>query len=211
MSADRNHKFVTLPVSSHKFKMSSDSRKEELERQWSEVDGKFPGSRPVTAVVVGCGNRGQNYGGFALDFPHRMKVVAVAEHKPHRRKKMREQHKLAEDMVFSDWKELAEKDKLADCAIISTQDRMHMGPAVALAKKGYHLLLEKPMSSEEPEVDSMSKVFKETGVIVAVCHVLRYAAGKMHISSNFTCVFPDISLLAPRSGRSSTAALWARW
>ncbi len=54
-----------------------------------------------------------------------------------------------------------------------TQDRMHLAPAIALAKKGYHLLLEKPMSVSEKECDDMAKVFEETGVIVAVCHVLR--------------------------------------
>ncbi len=54
---------------------------------------------------------------------------------------------------------------------------MHLEPAVALAKKGYHLLLEKPMSTSEQEVDDMAEVFREEeGVIVAVAHVLRYVA-----------------------------------
>lgn len=148
---------------------------EELERAWSEVDGG-PLPKVVTAVVVGCGNRGQNYAAFALDFPKRMKVVAVAEPLEHRRRKLREQHGLPEEMAFADWKDLADRDKLADCAIVTTQDRMHLEPAVSLAKKGYHLLLEKPMSSEEEECDRMAAVFEETGVIVAVCHVLRWVS-----------------------------------
>ena len=48
-----------------------------LEAAWDEQDG--PAVRTVTAVVVGCGNRGQNYAAFALDFPSRLKIVAVAE------------------------------------------------------------------------------------------------------------------------------------
>ena len=42
-------------------------------------------------------------------------------------------------------------EKLADCAFITTQDRMHLEPAITFASKGYHLLLEKPMSVDENE------------------------------------------------------------
>ena len=48
-----------------------------LEAAWDEIDG--PALRTVTAVVVGCGNRGQNYAAFALDFPSRLKIVGIAE------------------------------------------------------------------------------------------------------------------------------------
>ena len=48
-----------------------------LEEAWDAVDG--PAVRQVTAVVVGCGQRGQNYAAFALDFPSRLKIVGLAE------------------------------------------------------------------------------------------------------------------------------------
>ena len=48
-----------------------------LEAGWDQIDG--PAVRTVTAVVVGCGNRGQNYAAFALDFPSRLKIVGLAE------------------------------------------------------------------------------------------------------------------------------------
>lgn len=35
---------------------------------------------------------------------------------------------------------MAAEEKLADCAIIATQDQQHFGPAVALAKKGYVII-----------------------------------------------------------------------
>ena len=38
-----------------------------------------------------------------------------------------------------------------------TQDRMHREPAVALAEKGYHLLLEKPMSVSEEECEDIAR------------------------------------------------------
>ena len=55
------------------------------------------------------------------------------------------------DLIVDDWTKLASMEKLADCAFITTQDRMHLAPAIAFASKGYHLLLEKPMSVDEEE------------------------------------------------------------
>ena len=37
---------------------------------------------------------------------------------------------------YPGWESLAAVDKLADCAIIATQDQQHVEPAVTLAKKG---------------------------------------------------------------------------
>ena len=55
------------------------------------------------------------------------------------------------DLIVNDWTQLASMEKLADCAFITTQDRMHLEPAITFASKGYHLLLEKPMSVDENE------------------------------------------------------------
>ena len=51
--------------------------------------------------------------------------------------------------------------------------QLHKDPAIAFAKKGYHLLLEKPMSNLEDECDEIAKVCEENGVMMTVCHVLR--------------------------------------
>ena len=40
--------------------------------------------RLVTAIVIGCGNRGENYSNFGRDFPKRLKIVAVVEPLKHR-------------------------------------------------------------------------------------------------------------------------------
>ena len=47
-------------------------------------------------------------------------------------------------------------------------------PAVRLAGLGYHLLLEKPMAPTEAEAADIAAAAERAGVIVAVCHVLRY-------------------------------------
>jgi len=153
-----------------------DESEQSVEDFWNEKEG--PPLRQVTAMVVGFGNRGNGYASFSLDFPSRLKIVAVAEHLEHRRVRAREKFDLDANAVFSDWKDLLafsqKNGKMADCVIIATQDKMHKDPAIAFAKQGYHLLLEKPMSTSESECEEIAKASVENNVICAVCHVLRY-------------------------------------
>ncbi|XP_057685854.1 uncharacterized protein zgc:154075 isoform X3 [Corythoichthys intestinalis] len=47
-------------------------------------------------------------------------------------------------------------------------------PAVAFAKKGYHILLEKPMATTAKDCIEIVGACSENGVMLCVCHVLRY-------------------------------------
>jgi predicted dehydrogenase len=58
--------------------------------------------------------------------------------------------------------------------IITTPDALHAEPAIAFAKHGYHLLLEKPMSPNEIDCRQIVAAVREAGVMLAVCHVMRY-------------------------------------
>ena len=51
---------------------------------------------------------------------------------------------------------------------------MHADPAVAFAAKGYHILLEKPMAVTPTDCTRIVAAVKGAGVMLAVCHVLRY-------------------------------------
>jgi len=130
--------------------------------------------RLVTAIVIGCGSRGENYSNFALDFKHRLKIVAVAEPLAHRRKKLGQWHQIPEENLFSDWSEFEKKPKMADIAFVCTQDKDHCAPAVMLAGLGYHILLEKPMAVTEEDCRKITKACEDNKVMLAVCHVMRY-------------------------------------
>ena len=132
--------------------------------------------RTVTAVVVGAGGRGMGYSIFAKEFPERLKIVGVAEPKDYNRNWMVENHHLPEEYRFKDWQELAQKPRLADAVIIATQDTMHAEPAIAFAKLGYAILLEKPMAPNEADCLRIAQAVRETKVLFAVCHVMRYTA-----------------------------------
>jgi predicted dehydrogenase len=63
---------------------------------------------------------------------------------------------------------------VADAVVIATPDAVHTGPAVAFAGQGYDILLEKPIAPNEAECAAVITAAERNGVLLAVCHVLRY-------------------------------------
>ncbi|XP_053136550.1 uncharacterized oxidoreductase YjhC-like isoform X2 [Hemicordylus capensis] len=102
------------------------------------------------------------------------KVIGVADPRKCARKTLQEKFIIDKDNVFDDWEAAAEREKFADAVVIATQDQLHKAPAVAFAKKGYHILLEKPMAVTPEDCKEIVQACKTGNVILAVCHVLRY-------------------------------------
>ncbi|MFX1327015.1 MAG: Gfo/Idh/MocA family protein [Promethearchaeota archaeon] len=131
--------------------------------------------KKLSGIVIGAGNRGADaYASYALAFPKELKIVSVAEPNPIRRENLAVSHKIPKNYEYNDWKEILEQPKFADIAIITTQDKMHYEPAIKAMKQGYHVLLEKPMATTEAECRNLAKTSEEAGVILQICHVLRY-------------------------------------
>lgn len=133
-----------------------------------------PSQHPVTAIVLGAGGRGMTYSQFALAHPDRLKIVGVAEPRVWNREHVANTYQIPTENVTADWRELAARPRFADAAIIATQDAMHVEPAIAFAKLGYSILLEKPMAPNEADCQKIVAAAKENNVLFAVCHVLRY-------------------------------------
>jgi predicted dehydrogenase len=127
----------------------------------------------VTLAVVGGGLRGLTYARRA-HATGAGRVVAVAEPDPGRRAAFAAEFGIAPDQVHPGWKELAAAGRVADAAVIATHDQLHTDPAVTLADLGYHILLEKPMATEEREAVMIADAASRNGIMLAVCHVLRY-------------------------------------
>ncbi len=130
--------------------------------------------RPVTLLIIGAGSRGSGYAHFAEQFPDRVRVVGVAEPRRPYRERLVKAHDIPPEHVFSDWRDAAAVPRFADAVIIATQDRMHVEPAVAFAKLGYHMLLEKPMAPDAEGCYKIVDAVKRSGILFGVCHVLRY-------------------------------------
>lgn len=131
--------------------------------------------RQMRLGLIGAGERGANcYAPYALKYPAEAAFVCVAEPIAERRNRFGDAHDIPEKDRYEDWRELLEKEYELDGIIIATQDRGHYEPAMAAIKKGYHLLLEKPMAESVEKTKDIIYAAKEKGTLVMVCHVLRY-------------------------------------
>lgn len=126
----------------------------------------------MSLAIVGAGNRGSTYARHAIE-TGRGRVVAVAEPDRRRRQIMAADHGIPAGRAFTSWEGLAAHPRLADAVVIATQDSDHAEPAVRFAERGYHLLLEKPMAVTEPEACRVVEAARRSGVVLAVCLVLR--------------------------------------
>jgi predicted dehydrogenase len=131
-------------------------------------------SKPVSVIIVGGGSRGNAYASYLTRHPGAFEIVGLCEKKDDRRAWFARTHAVPVENCFSDWKALLAKPKLADAAFICTVEDLHRDIAVALAAKGYHLLLEKPMAPKQEACVDIYRAAREHGIILAVCHVLRY-------------------------------------
>ena len=124
-------------------------------------------------VLIGAGQRGMIYANCARERGH--EIVAVAEPDEARRGIAGDSLGISDAFRFHSGKELLAQPKLADAAIIATMDRDHYREAIPAMEKGYHLLLEKPISPVPEETLAIEKAAVRTGRHVTVCHVLRYS------------------------------------
>lgn len=146
------------------------------ETRKKEEQKGFTPDRPVTAITLGAGARGNVYGGYAEHYPAQLDIVGVAEPIAIRKECYMAQHDIAAQNSFTTWEHVFERPKFADAVIISTPDLLHYGPAIAALEKGYDVLLEKPVSPSLEECIEIRDLAAEKGRIVAVCHVLRYTS-----------------------------------
>ena len=131
--------------------------------------------RQLRVALAGLGSRGKDtYAKTAKLFPEKMKITASADIDPDKVAEVAREYGVPAEHCFSSAEELLAQEKLADVMFITTQDRQHVGHAIPALKKGYDLLLEKPVSPDLQECRDLLKTAQECGRKVVVCHVLRY-------------------------------------
>jgi predicted dehydrogenase len=72
-----------------------------------------------------------------------------------------------------DYHELLERDDI-NVVSICTTDELHVGPALAAAAAGKHMLIEKPLGLTPADCDTIIEAADEAGVKLMVGHILRF-------------------------------------
>ena len=131
-------------------------------------------TKPVTIVAIGAGNRTNKYLEYAIRNPDRLKLVGVAELNDIRRHAIASKFGLKPEECFADYERFFENPVPADAILIGTPENMHFEPCMKAIEAGYNVLLEKPIAQSLPECCRIAEAARRKGVIVGVCHVLRY-------------------------------------
>ena len=128
----------------------------------------------TTVAVIGAGNRGNLYGDYTLSHPNKFEIIAVAEPEQDRRDEFVKKFNITNDHVFQSWQDFFSVSKRCDAVIITTQDSQHYEPVMAALDKGYHVLVEKPMSPSVFECQEMMSKANENEKMLLLAYVLRY-------------------------------------
>ena len=131
----------------------------------------------ITLAGIGCGSRTRTYMKLAMEYPDKFRIVAAADPVTVRAEQVRDfapEEERSSIRLFANADELLSQPKLADVAIIGTQDDYHFEPAKRALELGYDLLLEKPISKTLRETLELRDLAEKLGRRVAICHVLRY-------------------------------------
>lgn len=138
------------------------------------IEQEHPIDAPVSAVIVGAGNRSLGYAQMARFHPEMLRIVGVADPDGVRRRKAAKLFGLAKERCYGSAEELARIPRIADAVINGTMDRQHVVTSIPLLAAGYDILLEKPMAFSEEELLRLVAAVRQYGRRVMVCHVLRY-------------------------------------
>ena len=61
-------------------------------------------AKPVTAIVLGAGARGNVYGDYAIEYPEQLNIVGVADPNPLRNENFAVKHHIPRVNCFNNWK-----------------------------------------------------------------------------------------------------------
>ena len=130
---------------------------------------------PVRAILLGAGSRGKDtYAEFAKKNPGSLKIVAVAEPNPERRRAVQEEHGIPDALSVGRWEEALRAPSGAEAVIVATQDKMHVEPVIASIGKDLHILCEKPIAPTAQECLRIEAAAARYDKVFLVGHVLRY-------------------------------------
>jgi predicted dehydrogenase len=128
--------------------------------------------KPLTFAVIGCGSRGRTYMRIARDLGHAITAIADPSHAA-----LETMREIAGDPAprsFPSAEEILAEPRMADVALVATQDAQHFGHAAAALRLGYDVLLEKPAAQSSAEVEELARLAQTCGRRLILCFVLRY-------------------------------------
>ncbi len=134
-------------------------------------------SQRLRLAGIGCGGRTRTYLSLASALPDLYEIAGVADPVESRIGLVEKACGFPPGLrKFPSADALLASEKFADVVIIGTQDSDHYAHCLAALRRGYDVLLEKPIATTLPHILHLEQEAEKLGRRVLVCHVLRYTA-----------------------------------
>ena len=130
--------------------------------------------KKLTVAFAGLGSRGNAFAEACEVLKDKIEIVACADVDAGKLQRFGDKYGVPAEMRFGSAEEMLERERLAEVMFICTMDKQHFGHAIPALNKDYHLVLEKPASTDPKECVEIARVANEREREVIVCHVLRY-------------------------------------
>jgi UDP-N-acetylglucosamine 3-dehydrogenase len=127
-------------------------------------------SKKLRVAVIGCGAIAQRRHIVEYEQNEHVELVAFADPVIERAEKYAEKHGAK---AYADYKQLL-KEVQVDAVSVCTPNALHAPVAIAAAKVGAHVLVEKPMAATAEEGQAMIEAARENGALLMVGHNQRY-------------------------------------
>lgn len=137
--------------------------------------------RPIRLAIAGAGGRGTMFARCAGRRPGSAQVVAIADVHAGGLAILGDALGLPASARHLGWQAMVDAGTEADAAVIAIHDREHLGAALACLRRGWHVLLEKPMALSLEDCRAIAAAQRGSGRILAVCHSMRYQPGFQRI------------------------------
>lgn len=134
--------------------------------------------KQVKIIIVGNGERASCYCKYAVSNPERLKVSAIVDPDERKLSDGAALYGVPKDRLFRSVEDCIafydNHEREADGVLNCTMDELHYQTAIPFLKRGYDMLLEKPVVNNLKDLLDIKRIAEENGCLLMVCHVLRY-------------------------------------
>ena len=161
-------------------------------------------AKELGVAIIGGGRVGLFRGEVANRHPA-VKWIGLAEKNPNRAGEVAP--KVGADFVTQSHVELLRRPEVT-CAIIATDEHLHVEPILAAAERGIPLLIEKPLATDLAQSARVLKIIKDAGIDAVVGYTQRFRrkwlAGKEKVRSG---ALGDVTLVTSRAFMNRLVAI----
>lgn len=163
----------------------------------------------LKAGIVGCGGIANSKHMPAIKRVGEVEMVAFCDIIEEKAVKAKADFGTENANVYTDYKELLEKETELDVIYVLTPNRSHCEVSVAAMKAGKHVMCEKPMAKTYEEAQLMVATAKETGKILTIGYQNRYRGDSLYLKKSCEAgEFGDIYYAKAHAIRRRAVPTW---